>query len=571
MATDVIILNRMYVGDYLGDNIGHEVINLMKSDNDDNKNYIYINPYGRINENFYKNKWKASYILLTRWCVRKYDKHSQSMLEILAKATNLIFWEDEVPKHKENLDNLDKIKNKVLKLAQNYGIINNWTKWHKKETKTYGDYISYISTAYKNIKKTNKTNYDDKEKEFIHEIHLEYLKENKIKYQKDLEEIYKYNAGNKKALYLTYRVEGKIQKVANDKRIYLVDKNYKGMDNNEIIINVNQNNSKDPLNFSKQSLKQYITNGHNGKKNLEDVYRNVKDKLIDKQQYWGEGNSTWTYKNMTDSNNKDKDFYIEPNKNSANIIGIIRKSYDELVYSNLFYYIFKEYPKLFYEFATSANEGIDTGGLGIPKEQISESDIEVVREEGNIDLLIHYPKQKTVIVIENKIKSGINGIIKNSDGKEIGNQLSKYVHYTYGYRVKQNSSKTNYNYKEFSQDEIEIRPFGNKTIDQSDYNRKFYIFVPKYSDLNNNIADINLTICDVIKKAQKLQTNNIQYEYEIVNYRKIYNFFKRYENNSKYKYMDEFLYAIKNHIYDVDNIQERQMFERFAERIEELE
>ena len=34
--------------------------------------------------------------------------------------------------------------------------------------------------------------------------------------------------------------------------------------------------------------------------------------------------------------------------------------------------------------------------------------------------------------------------------------------------------------------------------------------------------------------------------------------------------MDEFLYAIKNHIYDVDNIQERQMFERFAERIKEL-
>ena len=30
MATDVIILNRMYVGDYLGENIGHEVINLMK-------------------------------------------------------------------------------------------------------------------------------------------------------------------------------------------------------------------------------------------------------------------------------------------------------------------------------------------------------------------------------------------------------------------------------------------------------------------------------------------------------------------------------------------------------------
>ena len=36
---NVIILNRMYVGDYLGENIGHEVINLINPDNGD-KYYI---------------------------------------------------------------------------------------------------------------------------------------------------------------------------------------------------------------------------------------------------------------------------------------------------------------------------------------------------------------------------------------------------------------------------------------------------------------------------------------------------------------------------------------------------
>ena len=33
---------------------------------------------------------------------------------------------------------------------------------------------------------------------------------------------------------------------------------------------------------------------------------------------------------------------------------------------------------------------------------------------------------------------------------------------------------------------------------------------------------------------------------------------------------EEFLYAIKMHKNEVDNIQERQMFERFADRIKEL-
>ena len=49
--TEVIILNRMYVGDYLGDNIGHEVINLMKPDKG-KYNYVYLNARGDLNKKF---------------------------------------------------------------------------------------------------------------------------------------------------------------------------------------------------------------------------------------------------------------------------------------------------------------------------------------------------------------------------------------------------------------------------------------------------------------------------------------------------------------------------------------
>ena len=47
---DVILLTRMYVGTYLQDNIGHEVINLFRSDN--GNNYIYVNEDGKINPKY---------------------------------------------------------------------------------------------------------------------------------------------------------------------------------------------------------------------------------------------------------------------------------------------------------------------------------------------------------------------------------------------------------------------------------------------------------------------------------------------------------------------------------------
>ena len=39
-----IVLNRMYVGDYLASNLGHEIINLYQADN--GGNYIYLNSTG---------------------------------------------------------------------------------------------------------------------------------------------------------------------------------------------------------------------------------------------------------------------------------------------------------------------------------------------------------------------------------------------------------------------------------------------------------------------------------------------------------------------------------------------
>ena len=69
---DTIILTRMYVGTYLQNNIGHEVINLFKADN--GNNYIYVNKDGRINPK-YNNSISA--VILTRYF---YMNHAGRML-----------------------------------------------------------------------------------------------------------------------------------------------------------------------------------------------------------------------------------------------------------------------------------------------------------------------------------------------------------------------------------------------------------------------------------------------------------------------------------------------------------
>ena len=61
MARDVIVLNRMFSGSYLEDNIGHEIINLYQSDN--GENYIYLSPDGNFDA---KYKDRIAHVILTQ-------------------------------------------------------------------------------------------------------------------------------------------------------------------------------------------------------------------------------------------------------------------------------------------------------------------------------------------------------------------------------------------------------------------------------------------------------------------------------------------------------------------------
>ena len=72
-----IVLNRMYAGDYLSTNLGHEVINMFQADN--GNHYIYLNATG----NFARiHSGKIGYMLLVKY-------HAEGIFEVIGKAEGL--------------------------------------------------------------------------------------------------------------------------------------------------------------------------------------------------------------------------------------------------------------------------------------------------------------------------------------------------------------------------------------------------------------------------------------------------------------------------------------------------
>ena len=74
---EAIVLNRMYVGDYLSTNLGHEVINMFQADN--GNHYLYLNAYGNFGKD---HSGQIGYMLLVKY-------HAEGMFEVIGKAEGL--------------------------------------------------------------------------------------------------------------------------------------------------------------------------------------------------------------------------------------------------------------------------------------------------------------------------------------------------------------------------------------------------------------------------------------------------------------------------------------------------
>lgn len=244
----------------------------------------------------------------------------------------------------------------------------------------------------------------------------------------------------------------------------------------------------------KSSLKMYI------KKDDQTNAFQILQKILENADFWEN-------KNTTQNALEIRQFY---KYDKSNFIDLIDKQNAETTYSNLFKHIFESDSELFKKFAKDVLEIND----------ISEN-YKVEREEGHIDLLI--TDKNNIIVIENKIKSGINGVKYDIHGDIIGSQLNEYYQYVKKYKKK---------------------------------NEWFFIFAPDYNQINT----------DKIKYIPK----NI---YKIIPYSRIYKFFDNlsYEDSVRYshkiQYFYEFIYAIEKHINSLDNALEIETHKKFIRKI----
>ena len=203
----------------------------------------------------------------------------------------------------------------------------------------------------------------------------------------------------------------------------------------------------------------------------------------------------------------------------SNILKVIGKEDSEIVFSNWLFFYF------------SNGEMLNNFILNVLKKVIVEiSDMDesftITREKDHIDIRIEDKNQ--IIIIENKIKSGINGIKDTKDNtpytKE--SQLSEY-------------------YNKVMEGERDKAP--QRSI-------HCFIFVPKY---NYKLIE---TEKDTLKDGDK---------YHLISYEAIYEFFSDKQWN-KYKYIDDFRRALHRHTSEYPDSLREDTYHKFLERINEL-
>lgn len=392
-----ILINQLFAGAYLqeGTNIGHEVINLFRNDNDDN--YLFITPSGVVNGH------NVESVLFVQ------NIKGNKTMEVVMKADGL----------------------------------------HE----TSGDEIKEIFYSGANI--------------------VDIFKKNL--YHGGLDSI-------SIDIMATYRAD-KVVFPKKDKRIIItVDPTYEAEDGRSVIVLMDPDKSK----IVGQNMRTYLS-----KKTYPMAY-DVIENLLKDGDMWEENNTT---QKLTPDGS-----YVGSN---ISFLEIIRKENDELIMSNLLAHYFNYNHKMFVKFAEEVLGVSDFGTA-----------FEIVREsKKNIDLWIQDEHQ--IIVIENKIKSGLNG--KTDDGK---NQLNKYYEYTESEKKKTGVEKTNY-----------------------------FLFVPNYNDI---------VLYDPI----------IRDKYKIVYYSEIYDFFRKcaaeYLND---KYFPDFLCGLKNQTMSFSELRFSIMRSRFLEKI----
>lgn len=426
---EILIINT-FTGKYLQENIGHEIINIFKDDN--NNSYIYVPPYGKIHN---RHKGRVTKVLITRYL-------NNNVFEILAKATDIedVYFKciDSQITPEEYINNNEiSYRNRLL-----------GTIWNLK------DDAIFTSKAAVNIKGEN------------HLIYITYKANNVVKPKKKLYLII--NSGNS----INYN-----ESVTDEIRLPEIDR----LANN-------------------QSMKRYLS------KDDKD-FKIINEKIFENEVLWGD-ELPCILKDKIDTNNK------------FNFLSLIKREYDELAFSNMISFFLENDKKTLFKFIDKV--------LKLDIKPDESFDYNITREENNVDLII---RTKTkFIIIENKIKSHLNGIKKNEDGEIIRNQLDKYYEYA---KIQVQDIKVNDKEKILYEDDK------GKTI-------HCYLLEPNY----NNIIDDK----DIFKT---------------ITYKEVYEFFKDNTYNGFGKeYYNDFVNSLYKHTKESDSNLYDEMQIKFAKTLD---
>lgn len=383
----------MYNGDYLNENLGHEIINMYRSDN--GKHYIYLQHDGKFEK---RHAGKVECVLLVR------TLHGRKLLEVLGKAEGIT------------------------------------------------DVFTPGQTA---------------------EEQKRYIKDNDIRYDEVL--LDRIFDGNKyQYVYITFEATKVLRP---KKQMFISFTESKNKECNTIYLTENKQ--------ARASLKQYID--ESTPKDYAELSKVINNPLL-----WQE-----------DCVGGVKQECVEPRPTTYfDICGI---QHYELAYSNAFAHFINCYPHLFQNFI---------------KEQYGREIDKIVsihREEHNIDILVR--TESELIIIENKIKSHINGRIFDCHSDEGDRtQLEKYYRYAI---TKANKEKRT---------------------------TMFCLLTPNYND-------IDLSGYAYGEKYQK------------VFYREVYSFCSNQKEYATDIYFHDFVEALYNHTKDTSNDLYEEMRLLFLQRI----
>lgn len=393
-----IVLNRMFVGDYLTSNLGHEIINLFQADN--GNHYLYLNAYGNFNK---AHKDKIGTMLMVK-------SVGGNVVEVIGMAKNIEVVEGvDCPyqKYQENHDN--KIFENQITLIRS-------------------EKITYGGMPLNEI-------FNDAEQQTIF-----------VTYRAKAGDVFIPKDG--KRIFIQYGRDGKNHHNSSSKDRYIVLEGYK---------------------FPSTSLKSYIypesdCKGTDKEKRQQDYEKVLTEIVCDK--------SLWT---------ADRDWKVNIGKGTTerkpNLFEICQIQNDENRLSNaLAYFLMQpEYRELWIDFFLSLGINLHDG-FTVEREVDARIEAEGWNHAaraggGRIDLLIK--DTDNIVVIENKIKSGINS--KASDTADM-TQLDRYVNFI--------ESETEFNLKSrfhgLKPHYFILTPDYN-VPDLSRYKEKFHII--KYSQL----------------------------------------------------------------------------------------